>query len=1457
MIPIILFGITGVTSDVTCGLVKTIYQDSSCCEADDATVIPNACSSEPPLTVMQTAKYSTAMKIKWTNNLTDVMAYHLYVEEDGVPVTGLADGLPYLLIDRSTIGPARALGFPVPQAPRLYTSILDDMDLIGRAVYNELYSGEVTSFARKAGIVSKGHTDASSSFELLYYHWKYASNTLAGYPLKSSASYRFRVVAVSTQGVETHGTWSEPMKTSEKLPWERFDAPSTGIEPFRSYSVPFASPTSAIANDESTNPLQMSLDGVWKIKIEESPYIETTYEQTAFDDSTWDNISLPANVEYPGYGLKQFGKPLYMNHNTPWLPSRTHGQATLAVQYESEQVDDQFNLPSSQLSEIGNGLYADKYPAEERGLKLVENWQQYPNKLNSFMWNWNSGLGNNAELSVDTENLSGMVPYPTFNPVSHLRKKFTLPASFAGKRVVLMLEAVKTAAYLYVNGHEAAYMHRGCSKTFTEVDITDHLVAGSNLLTLSVIRWSASSAPFENVDFWRLSGVPRSMKLLAVSDAYIGDAYLPTTDFTLDLASYTASSVNLNPELTLTNKGTASKTLTVDVHLGEKTTATALTLIGTMTTTVAAGATVDFNGTIALTDKKLWSAEIPNLYKTVLVLKEGSTVLDVRQYELGFRKISWYHPLDPDWKPGLFVNDKAIAIKGANRHENHGETGQTIPLSVVQADIKTAKQNNMNTFRTSHYPPSIDYFVESSAHGMYTIVDNFIEPHHIKHFTAADGSHVGFESNPAYLPETLERIHRMVKQLRNYPTVLIWSMGNEQGIGINNVEQYKFYKSLDTRPVMMSDNQGISKPDEKPTIDLPLAGQSTGFSQYLTMPTIYNSAGTAMVVNPNQACDIYSSMYMEPFDIGNYLGDFETFGREFKVPIVFHEYIHAMGNSGGYMDQTWAKIREYETIVGACVWDYKDQSLSIDSFLTGNKVNGYGGSFGELITDGVFCQNGVLKGDGSLTPQMYQHRYVLSPLRTTLSYAANTLTVTMFNENDFLAYDSANTVLTVTVHDGLGTEILRLDGSSGLDVAADSTQTLSIGLTNFTDDGVSDYVAIVHFHNSVATSYAVAGSEVSFEQLRLFPSRGMQASATSALTPADLSVTTTATKLIVSNAGGYHFEIRKNNGIVTKLVAGDRTVSHMHPELYCSPTANLITLPMGDGGHINNEAKWKDAFVEKQVATDVTVVSQSTSEVVVKVTTTLLQEFIPWSWSGSGQLSSFEFPLSVEYTIKRDGSTKVSLELERSDRGNSFDLTIGNTTVASSTMGDPAFVDAGGAWATRQSGNSPSFPCIGMKLVALGTGGSASMSFRGYGPQETMKDRYTGAKLMKHTGTVNDFQFDYTQPMNNGAHVGTTFVHLGATRTSTSKLAIDMSSVMIDDEAQKGAIVTVHDYTPQQLIGAWYMEDITRLSHSVVTVMADMFGAGGWTTWWTNNIAPGVSDVAGLKYKLEFDLYSA
>lgn len=358
------------------------------------------------------------------------------------------------------------------------------------------------------------------------------------------------------------------------------------------------------------------------------------------------------------------------------------------------------------------------------------------------------------------------------NPVGSYVKIFTLPEQFRGKRVIVSFQGAESGLAVWLNGAYVGYGEDGY--TPSEFELTPYLREGENKLAVQVFQWTAASW-CEDQDFFRFSGLFRSVYLYAVPESHIWDLRLKQ-ELSEDFSRGT-----LTVESRCLGKGSAAFTLEFE---GE----TAAAGEGALGETV----------TMRVDRPRLWSAEDPALYTLRITVRneKGRAVEEIRQ-TVGFRRFGIVNGI-------MTLNGKRLLLRGVNRHEFSCTRGRAITEDEIRTDILTMKRNNINAVRTSHYPNQSAFYDLCDRYGLYVMDEMNLEAHGSWSLMDAGvltpEQHVPGD-NPRWRAPLLARAEAMVERDKNHPCVLIWSCGNESYGGENLLEVSRYFHRVDDRPV--------------------------------------------------------------------------------------------------------------------------------------------------------------------------------------------------------------------------------------------------------------------------------------------------------------------------------------------------------------------------------------------------------------------------------------------------------------------------------------------------------------------------------------------------------------------------------------------------------------------------------------------------------------------------------
>lgn len=535
--------------------------------------------------------------------------------------------------------------------------------------------------------------------------------------------------------------------------------------------------------------------------------------------------------------------------------------------------------------------------------------------------NWNSiSVPGNWELQGWGIPLYTDEPYPfkpnppktphDHNPVGSYRRDFELPEKWNGRRIFLHFAGVKSAMYLWVNGKEVGYSQG--SRTPAEFDVTQYVRKGKNNVSVEVYRWSDGSY-LENQDAWRMSGIERDVYLYSVPNVHIRDYFMATG---LD-EKYKDGPFSLDIEIVRYNEDDKMP-YTLHVEILESDGSGKAVLEKPVSLKYKKAETKDdkkvhlirFNGKVDIPKK--WTAETPHLYPLVLTLKDKSgKAVEVLTSNTGFRKI--------EIKDGRFlVNGVAVYIRGVNRCVHDQLTGHYVTRESMLQDIKLMKQFNINAVRTSHYPNDVYWYELCDRYGLYVVDEANIE---------SGGMYFHPQKTlldkPQWAQAFLDRTVRMVERDKNFPSIVTWSLGNENIDGPHLITNYDWIKQRDpSRPVQSEDAK--------------LEGHT----------------------------DIYCPMYRTIKQIEDYAKEPR------KRPLILCEYAHAMGNSVGNLQDYWDVIYKYKNLQGGFIWDWVDQGV-VKTNNQGKKYWAYGGDYDPVGVDHTmknFLINGLVAPDRKVHP---------------------------------------------------------------------------------------------------------------------------------------------------------------------------------------------------------------------------------------------------------------------------------------------------------------------------------------------------------------------------------------------------------------------------------------------------------------------------------------------------------
>ncbi len=532
---------------------------------------------------------------------------------------------------------------------------------------------------------------------------------------------------------------------------------------------------------------------------------------------------------------------------------------------------------------------------------------------------------------------------PEKNPVGVYRRDIEIPAAWKERDVYLHIAGAKSGVYVYINGKEVGYSED--SKDPAEFLINPYIQSGKNILTLKIFRWSTGSW-LECQDFLRMSGIERDIFIWSQPKTAIRDFRVIST---LD-DSYKNGIFRLGVDVKNSSSSTEKEAI-VSYELKDKQGKVVASGSNPVNAATKSQTTINFESR-TLPGVATWTSEHPNLYTLFITVKQDGKVQEVVPFRVGFRRIEIKETNQVVNKKNLrlfCVNGQPIKLKGTNIHETT-LNGHYITPEQMRRNFELMKLNNFNSVRLSHYPQDRRFYEMCDEYGLYVYDEANIESHGMYYTIYQDDMRKGAAGhidgkkrgtlghNPDFLESHLARLKNMFERNKNYPSVTIWSLGNEAGNGFNFYNGYVLLKELD--------------------------------KNLMARPVCYERSleewNTDMVVPQYPGADSFK-----------YYGEN---GRQTETmdnrPYVPSEYSHAMGNSNGNLYDQWVEIYKYPNLQGGYIWEWIDHAVNFRR-ADGRTIWAYGGDFGkDQPSDGNFVADGIVGPDQMPHPAMAEVKYV-------------------------------------------------------------------------------------------------------------------------------------------------------------------------------------------------------------------------------------------------------------------------------------------------------------------------------------------------------------------------------------------------------------------------------------------------------------------------------------------------
>ncbi len=486
-------------------------------------------------------------------------------------------------------------------------------------------------------------------------------------------------------------------------------------------------------------------------------------------------------------------------------------------------------------------------------------------------------------------------PEDEYNFVGVYRR--TLTIGDLSKHYILSFLGAASCIDLYVNGVYAGYSEG--SHNTAEFVIDPHIREGENEILVVIHRWCTGSY-LEAQDMFRNNGIFRDVLLYELDEDDLWDIGFKTTktengyEAVVDLEAFSDTEVKVSLE----GHGLSEEGI---VSLENR------------------------KGSVVFKDLPVreWNAEKPVLYDLFLETPHGCVLMRV-----GFRDVTI-----KDNK--FYLNGRLIKLRGVNHHDTSPVSGYTMTPEEIEKDVRLCKEYNIDTIRTSHYPPDPFLLEMCDELGIYVVDETDLETHGV-FSQMLPPSYNRITNDPKWGPRCVDRVSRMYQRDKTHPCIVMWSLGNEAGGYACTDMEYDYLKERS---------------------DLPVHYES-------------------VIHTKRVAYDVASQMYPPVLRVKEVGEGTCKIPQLLDRPYFMCEYAHAMGVGPGNIEAYWEQIYEHDNLMGGCVWEMVDHAV-----LTKDGEYLYGGDHGEWEHDGNFCVDGIFYPDRTPSTGADIVRHAYRPLR--------------------------------------------------------------------------------------------------------------------------------------------------------------------------------------------------------------------------------------------------------------------------------------------------------------------------------------------------------------------------------------------------------------------------------------------------------------------------------------------
>ena len=514
---------------------------------------------------------------------------------------------------------------------------------------------------------------------------------------------------------------------------------------------------------------------------------------------------------------------------------------------------------------------------------------------------------------------------PSDNPSGIYRRSFHLEKKEEGKQYLLRFDGVSSAFDVWVNGKHLGYSK--VSRLGSSFDASAFLREGENRICVRVYQWSDGTY-LECQDMWWFSGIFREVNLISIPEKRMKDLAV-YADYRYESGS---GKLQLKVDLGI-ERSSLQKDGTLEEESGSQEDSSITVLLKDKADTPlfrervrsakGEAGRLSVNFVKELEAVHPWSAEDPYLYELEIVLERDGAIVDAVTMPVGFRSIEVKGE-------NFLVNGKAILLNGVNMHDFSPTGGLTVEKEEIKQDLLRMKRCNINAIRCSHYPKASWFYSLCDQYGFYVIDEADLETHGFEWIERYEW----LNDLKSWEGAFCDRAVRMVKEHRNHPSIIMWSLGNESSVGQNFVKMAEAIRALDRSRLIH-----------------------------------YESDAKADIA------DVYSTMYTRLDGMVRIAEGNDAHGK----PHILCEYGHSMGNGPGNLREYQDLFEKYPRLQGGFIWEWYDHGLK-EVGKEGQTIYCYGGDYGDKPNNGNFCIDGLLRPDKGMSSGLLNYKQVIAPL---------------------------------------------------------------------------------------------------------------------------------------------------------------------------------------------------------------------------------------------------------------------------------------------------------------------------------------------------------------------------------------------------------------------------------------------------------------------------------------------